>query len=436
MNIRDLALTFLDGIGPITRSDPHADFLPSYDEQMAAIWSRHRRRTPWRISSVKEALGVPAIFSAVSLIADTVGSLSLEAYRQGVLLDQQDTPRLVQRPNPFSTPRAFFRDTAYYLATRGEAWWWIARRDIDDVPLSLYPIPPWEINVTINDRNRLRPTIKWGDTAIDNEDIRQITYLPADDGLRGVGPLQVCGAATSVSVEADEWAANFFSGSIPSIIGTTEQELTEDELKSLDKQWNEKPPNTPRWMHSGITMTDAPYDAEKAQLTESRQHQVGEAARMFNVPGSLIEYQMGGSSLTYQNQEMIWGDFQRRCLSPHYLEPIEQEMSDLLTRSTAARFNLKQLLRADPKTRAEVYEKMVPLGIMSADEARVAEGLNPGAVDYASTPPQLPAAIPALLPVNRTAHQVRCPSGHLLAEMASPPYRFTCPRCKRSVVAA
>jgi phage FluMu protein Com len=41
-----------------------------------------------------------------------------------------------------------------------------------------------------------------------------------------------------------------------------------------------------------------------------------------------------------------------------------------------------------------------------------------------------------LLPVNRTAHQVRCPSGHLLAEMASPPYRFTCPRCKRSVVAA
>ena len=100
---------------------------------------------------------------------------------------------------------------------------------------------------------------------------------------------------------------------------------------------------------------------------------------------------------------MIWGDFQRRCLSPHYLEPIEQEMSDLLTRSTAARFNLKQLLRADPKTRAEVYEKLVPLGIMSADEARQAEGFNPGAVDYASTPPQLPAATPTLLPVNRTA---------------------------------
>ena len=141
---------------------------------------------------------------------------------------------------------------------------------------------------------------------------------------------------------------------------------------------------------------------------------------MFSMPGALIEYQMGGSSLTYQNQADIWQDFQRRCLSPHYLEPIEQEISDLLTRTTVARFNLKQLLRADPKTRAEVYEKLVPLGIMSADEARVAEGFNPGAVDYASTPPQVPAATPALLPVNRTAlTDLRCPRCGRLAGRVS-----------------
>jgi HK97 family phage portal protein len=409
---------------------------PDLQTQISALWQRKLSRSAYRTPSTTEALGVPAIFGAVSLIADTVGSLSLEAYRQGLLLTQADTPRLVQRPNPFSTPRAFFRDTAFYIATRGEAWWWVAARDTDGAPLSLFPVPPWEIQVAESERNRLRPTISWGDRVIPNDDIRHITYLPAHDGLRGVGPLQLCGAAVSVSVEADDWAANFFSGSVPSIIGKTAQDLTEDELAAMDRQWNEKPPNLPRWLTNGLELEASPFDPARAQLTESRQHQVGEVARMFNMPGSLIEYQMGGSSLTYQNQEMIWGDFQRRCLSPHFLEPIEQEMSDLLTRSTAARFNLKQLLRADPKTRAEVYEKLVPLGIMSADEARQAEGFNPGAVDYASTPPQLPAATPALLPVNRTALvDLRCTRCGRLAGRVSGAAQIKCGRCGAMVAA-
>src|SRR6187551_469773 len=81
--------------------------FPDLETQIDNLWQR-KLNSAIRIPGVTEALGVPAIFGAVSLIADTVGSLSLEAYRQGVLLDQTDTPRLVQRPNPFSTPRNFF----------------------------------------------------------------------------------------------------------------------------------------------------------------------------------------------------------------------------------------------------------------------------------------------------------------------------------------
>jgi HK97 family phage portal protein len=410
--------------------------FPDLESQIEALWNR-KLANPIRIPGVNEALGVPAIFGAVSLIADTAGSLSLEAFRNGSILTEADTPRLVQRPNPFSTPRAFFRDTAYYQATRGEFWWWVASRDVDGVAQSLYPVPPWEVMVSTNERNRLRPNIEWLGRQMPNEDMVHGTYMPGPDGLRGVGPLQLCGAAVSVAVEAADWAANFFSGSVPSIIGTTAADLSEADLKEMDKQWNEKPAGMPRWLTNDLTLSASPFDASKAQLTESRQHQVGEVARMFNMPGALIEYQMGGSSLTYQNQENIWGDFQRRCLSPHFLEPIEQELSDLLTRSTAARFNLKQLLRADPKTRADVYASLIPLGVMTPDEAREAEGFAPGSVDFASVPPQLPGATPNLLPVNRSTAggPVRCPNGHLLAEQATPPYRFTCFRCKETVAA-
>ena len=430
-----LAHLFLDGVGPID-VEARASQYPDMDAQVKALWRRHTLSQTYRKPGVDEALGVPAIFGAVTLISNTVGTLSLEGFRQGQLLP--DPPRLIVRPNPFSKPYDFFRDTAFYLATRGEFWWWIAKRDIDGSAMSLYPIPPWEIVVDENERNRLQPIIKWLNRRMPNEDMIQHKYLPDVTGLRGIGPLQKMGAAVSVSVESQDWAANFFSGSIPSIVGTTEQDMTEDELKAMDRQWNEKPPNTPRWLTNGLALSDSPMDPQKAQLTDSRNYQVGETARGFNMPGALIEYQMGGSSITYQNQSDIWQDFQRRCLSPNYLEPIEQAISDLLTRATVARFNLKQLLRADPKTRMDVHKIAIEAGIYPAQVAAQEEGYLPGAVDYAPVPLALPQSIPSILPVDaRSAMQdLRCTKCGRLNGRAAGYAEVTCKRCGAMVVAA
>ena len=406
--------------------------FPSMEQQIAAIRHQFATPRPYRAAGISEALGVPAILSAVSLIANTIGTLSLEAYRNGSLLEGMDVPRLVVRPNPYSTPRDFFRDLAFYLATRGEAWAWVAARDADGMALSLYPVPPWQIRVEPNERNVLFPRIFWNDRQIRNEDMRHITYLPSADGLRGVGPLQLAGAAVSVTVEADAWAANFFSGSLPSIIGRTDMDLDENDTKALDAQWLEKPSNMPRWLGGGIELEEPPYNAEKAQLADTRQFQVGEVARMFDIPGSLLEYSASGSSLTYRNEEGIWADFQRRCLNPHYLEPIEQEMSDLLTRSTVAKFNTQQLLRSDIKTRFEVYKLAVDVfGQQQAAElAARNEGLVPGAVDYAPIGPATPQATPNILPFQRTAQTGTCPSCRKhLADVAPPGWQTRCPRC-------
>jgi HK97 family phage portal protein len=406
------------------------ELAASFDDQINVL-TRQRTAAAWRGASINEALGVPAIWGAVTLIADTVGSLSLEGFRNEQLLPATDRPRLIIRPNPFTAPYAFFRDTAFYRASRGEFWWWVAARDTDESAMSLYPVPPWEIVVEVNPRNRLRPIIKWAGREMRNEDMRQSVYMP--DGLRGKGPLQACGAAISVAVESQTWAANFFGSNIPSLIGETEQDMDPNEMKALKEQWLEtEDANLPRFVTNGLKLHTLDINPEQAQLTESRQHSVGDAARMFNVPGALIEYQMGGSSLTYQNQEGIWTDFQRRCLSPHYLEPIEQEISDLLTRATVARFNLKQLLRADPKTRAEVHKSNIESGIYSAEVAAAEEGYAPGNVDYAPVPLPLPAAIPSQLPIQqRSSDGVRCPNcNKLLAEHLTPPYKMVCPRCK------
>jgi HK97 family phage portal protein len=415
------------------------------------------RSSVFRAASVREALGTPAIFRAVSLIANTTGSLAVETFRNGVRLADDASPRVVKRPDPFRTPRAFYRDSAYHLATRGECWWWVARRDIDGQALSLIAVPPWEVTVSIETRDRLRPTIKWLDNEMPRDDMRLITFMPDESSpagpfQRGVGPLQLCGAAVSVAVESTDWAANYFAGGgRPPLIIKAATELgtlpgvdAAEEASTLRTQWMDQDANTPRVIDPGIEdITFPPDNSQGGQMLDARNNENGNAARMFGIPGSLLEYQQSGSSLTYQNLEGEFTKFVRAGLAPGYLEPIEQELSDLLTRSTVARFAVSGFLRADAKTRAEVYSLLVPLNIITTDEARQAEGLAPGDVEFAPIPFAPPQAVPALLPIQVRSEpsEVRCDGTRLLRGVLKPcnkllaehgPFIGRCPRCGKS----
>jgi HK97 family phage portal protein len=154
----------------------------------------------------------------------------------------------------------------------------------------------------------------------------------------------------------------------------------------------------PRVTTPTLEWKDHSIDPQAAQMVEARNHQDGEAARMFGIPGFLLEYSPEGSSMTYQNVQEVFIQFLRTCLGPNYLEPIEQAMSDLLTRSTVARFNVDGLLRADIKTRYEVYKTGIESGVLSPEQAQQMEGITPGDIEVAPVPFALPASVPVRIP--------------------------------------
>src|SRR4029079_19653945 len=80
----------------------------------------------------------------------------------------------------------------------------------DGVPLSVMPINPAEVGVTEDPRDLRYPIIEWRGKTMPNADMIQLPFMLEPGALRVVGPLQMCGAAISVAVEAQEWAANFF----------------------------------------------------------------------------------------------------------------------------------------------------------------------------------------------------------------------------------
>lgn len=438
--------------------------MPGLEEQLLAVQGIVAR--PWRAPSIREALGVPAIFGAVNLIRNLVGSMSMRALRNEVELAPDDRPRIIVRPDPFCIPRDFFGGTAYNIATRGEAWWWTAARDGDGAALSLLNIPPHEVTVE-EDRLDLRyPIVRWRNKVIPREDIHQLVYTREPGSLRGYGPLQSCGAAISVAVESQEWAANFFAedGGYPSVVIKSALELGEDpvtganEADTLRDQWMNKPHNTPRVIDPGIEdVSEFGINQQGAQMLGARSYQDGQVAVMFNIPGPILEYAMQGSSVAYQNVGTEFEKMLRQCLRPHYLESMEQTMSDLIPRAITARFNTAALTLSDVKTRYDTYGVGIDKGIIDAEEARRFEGLAPGDVENAAVPFSPPAAIPTQLPIEPSGaapypvafsprstlgaiEPVRCtgtrvlkgilrPCGKLLAEAG--PFTGSCPRCRK-----
>lgn len=430
--------------------DPFAP-APTLSQQIGALRVFQAAARPWRLPSITEALGVPAIQRAVTLIANTTGSLTVQGYRDGALM--AETPRLIARPDPYRTPRDAYRDMAYLMASRGEVVLWIASRDANGAATALIVVPPAELSVEENTRNRLSPIYTWGRTkstryspANPTGEFVHITYLQEPGALRGTGPLQMAGAAASVAVEAQEWAANFYaSGGYPSILLKSALEMTEAEAAALKEAWIATPSNMPKVIDPGIEdVTEFGANPQSAQMLEARDFQNGDAARMFGIPGALLEFSTPGSSLTYQNLAEVWNNFLRGCLAPNYLEPIEQALADLMPRTQVARFYVEGMLRADVKTRYDVYKTGIESGVLDAAEARQMEGLDPGSVELAPIPAAAPGAVPASLPEPRTALQVRCdglrtrrvsgvpqiqPCGRLLSTTGR--FEGACPRCKK-----
>lgn len=357
--------------------------VPGLTAQILAAQGVYPR--PWFPPRPRDAIQNPAVYRAITMLANLAGSLTLEAFRYGEKMTEP--PILVRRPDPFISLREFVRDSVYSLATWGEALWYVGARDADGYPISLRVTNPVEWVIAWDSRQWDRE-YRWRNREIKNKDVIHLTFSRDLGSARGAGPLQLCGAALAVAQEADEWAARFYSTSgTPSVVINHPDELDDGEAQALKDSWSLRAPGEPAVMSGGIEAKPFGATPESAQLNEARTHSTGDVARMFGIPGHLLEYAVAGSSLTYQNIGEVGAELVRFTLAPGYLEPIEVALSDLLTRSTVARFNVEGLLRADIKTRFEVYGMGITSGVLEVPEARRAEGLIPGGVETAPMPP-------------------------------------------------
>ena len=346
-------------------------YYPDIDTQ---LYQRQRARagtTP--TATIQEALGIPAIFRAVSLLSTVAGSLQLREY-----VNQREiepAAPVVRRPCRAWTPRLFTQNTVMHMAAYGEAIWIVRERDAAGFASDIVPVKPtllksdwsgithdWYTITKEGKRYDYRP-----------EDVIHIPFLQDPGDGRGRGPLQMCGVAANVAVEAEMWASRFFVGSIPSVFLESKVPLANNDPETIKDKWLTDPPNVPK-VGYGIEPHMLNVNPETAQLPAIRMQSRGEAALMFGIPGRMLEYAESGSSITYANVGDLATELVRLTLAPVYLEAIEQAFSDLRPRGTEIRFDVSSLERADAKTRYEIHEKAIALGVYDAEAAAEKEG--------------------------------------------------------------
>lgn len=143
------------------------------------------------------------------------------------------------------------------------------------------------------------------------------------------------------------------------------------------------------YVNAGLDVVEVGWDAAQMQLVEARQFTATQIANLVGVPAHHIAgaAAAAGGSMTYTNVGM-----ENRGLIDYGVKSLTSSIESRLSmtdvtgeawsnqvtaRGTTIRFNIDGLLRGNPLERAQVYAVLIPLGVLTVEEARAIEDLAP-----------------------------------------------------------
>jgi HK97 family phage portal protein len=335
-----------------------------------------------------EALAVADVWSAVRVLADAVSSLPLHVYRKTADGRERVTSgklvELLERPSPGVTEADLTSTLMTHLAVWGNAFVAKYRRQGEVVQLGL--IHPDRIRPEIvNGQLRFRYDPPKGPQQLLTEaDVVHVKGLSVD-GMSGLSAVGQAARVLGLSDSLVKHAMSFFESSTPRPAGLLRfanppdqaGELAPDRM--MERVRNELRPHGILAVYGDTTYESVDEKMDDNQFVEQRRLAAQEVCRVFRIPSHMLNAGTGGDSLTYSTSESMSADFVKYSLAP-WLRRIELAVStdpDLCFQRQFVKFSVDALLRADARTRAEVYEKGLIMGWLDVDEVRALEDFPP-----------------------------------------------------------
>ena len=331
------------------------------------------------------ARGWSAWFACIRNISEDVAKLPLGVFEPtdtGGRIEARNTPlwRLLHdSPNPEMTSFSFRETlTAHALSSRGGFAEII--RDGSGTVQELWPLDPNTVDIDIDQGGRT--TYRVGGTPLAADRMLHIHGL----GYEGVTSYRLALLAKeslgrSLAAQKHNGAV-FGNGAMTSGVLEVPKVLSPEAFAHLRESWTARyggggNSGKPAILEMGTTFKPTALDAEKSQLIASLDAGVVDTARWFRMPPHKIQHL---ANATFSNIEQQNIQYVVDCLSP-WLARWEQEIARKLfvgkSRGLYAKHNVNGLLRGDSKTRGEFYSELFGLGVLTTNDIRRLEDMDP-----------------------------------------------------------
>lgn len=327
---------------------------------------------------------VNAVFSAVSLIADTISTLPLGAFirRDGARYNFYPAPAWVQQPDVDIPREAFYSGVITSLLLDGNAF--IRVYSKNGLPVNMVVLNPRTVTIKRTGLGRLQFEIEGEKNPVNAEDMIFIPDVVRPGEVRGVSRVEALKENFGLALAMERFASTFF-GQGTTLSGVIEfpGNLTQEQSENLRNGFDKAHAGWRRGHKTGVlsggaTWKQTQIDPEKSTLIESRNQAIADVARAFNVPPHLLALPGTNSYASVEQTNLAWVTHGLRPI----IAKIESAMSPLLSRYPGGqdafiKFNLDGLLRADIAARTTAYSSGLQSGWLTINDVRRLEDLRP-----------------------------------------------------------
>lgn len=331
------------------------------------------------------ALGLSAVYRAVSLISGTIASLPMRTLttrgdttqRVGSFLDSPGGPGL-----DALTAFEWVELVMVSLLLHGNAYLGHIYGGANQL-VGLVPIHPWAVSIDVEPDGTKVFTVSLNDGTVREFTSADLTHIPAlsTDGIKGLSPIAVARNSFGISIAGERAAARMFgNGAMVSGIVTPEDDLTAEEAKAIktdlrNRIQGQENAGDIAVINRKLKFQQWSLSAEDAQFLQSRQFQVEEVARWFGLmPIHLAQTEKQtswGSGVAEQNRGLA------RYVLMAWTTRIEERLTRLLTGGKKVEFDYLAFTQPEPETLVPLLISQVASGLLTTDEARKILNLPP-----------------------------------------------------------
>jgi len=337
------------------------------------------------IVNADTAFRINAVFSAVSLISDTISTLPVDSYirRDGARFAYRPKPVWVSKPDVDTTKEAFYGSVIVSLLLDGNAFIRVFSNRAGEIT-NLVVLNPMKVEIKRNGLGRVMFQVEGEEKLLTSDEIVFIPDVVRPGQIRGISRVEALKDNLGLAMALENYAARFFGqGATTQGIIEYPHKLTQEQAEQLRESFDARHKGWRRSHRTGILSNGAKYvqtsvDPEKSQALDARRMAVEDVARAFNVPPHLLGLPGTTSYASVEQNNLAW--------VTHSLRPIVQKLetafSPLLSRypggeNAFIKFSLDGLLRADINSRMTAFSTGLQSGFLTINDVRRFEDLTP-----------------------------------------------------------